>query len=144
MNKDKTKIIVFNRFEKENSKSFDFLGFTFYLGSTKHGMIVPKLKSCGKKLRSKLTKVNLWCKENHTKPLRELWKFLCRKLSSHAQYYGVSFNYKAVQGFIFKSVKIFFKWINRRSQRKSMNIDQFRLFLSKFLPPKPKICHRLF
>ena len=145
LNKDKTKIIVFNRFEKENSKSFDFLGFTFYLGSTKHGMIVPKLKSCGKKLRSKLTKVNLWCKENrNTKPLRELWKSLCRKLSGHAQYYGVSFNYKAVQGFIFKSVKIFFKWINRRSQRKSMNIDQFRLFLSKFPPPKPKICHRLF
>jgi group II intron reverse transcriptase/maturase len=145
LNKDKTKIIVFNRFEKENSNSFDFLGFTFYLGLTKGGRVVPKVKSCGKKLRSKLTRVNLWCKENRSSmPLRELWKSFCRKLSGHVQYYGISFNYKAVQGFIFKSVRIFFKWINRRSQKKSMNFDQFKLFLLKFPPPKARIYHKLF
>ena len=145
LNKDKTKIIVFNKFERENSKSFDFLGFTFYLGLTKRGRVVPKLKSCGKKLRSKLTKVNVWCRGNrNTYPLRELWKSFCRKLRGHVQYYGISFNSKAVQGFIFKSVKIFFKWINRRSQRKSMNFDQFALFLLRFPPPEAKIYHRLF
>jgi len=145
LNEDKTKIIKFNRFEKENSRSFDFLGFTFYLGFTKRGIVVPKLKSSGKKLRIKLTKVNLWCKENRSDyPLQELWKTFCRKLRGHVQYYGVSFNYKAVQCFIFKSVRIFFKWINRRSQKKSMNFDQFALFLLKFPPPKSKICHRLF
>jgi hypothetical protein len=80
LNEDKTKSIVFNRFEKENSKSFDFLGFTLYLGLTKNGKVVPKLKSCGKKIRSKLTKVNLWCKENrNTSPLLELWQMFCRK-----------------------------------------------------------------
>lgn len=145
LNKDKTKIIKFNRFEKNNSSSFDFLGFTFYLGLTKRGIVVPKLKSSGKKLRNKLTKVNLWCKENRSDyPLLELWETFCRKLRGHVQYYGVSFNYKAVQGFIFKSVRIFFKWINRRSQKKSMNFDKFALFLLKFPPPKSKICHRLF
>ena len=145
LNEDKTKIIVFNRFEKENSKSFDFLGFTFYLGLTKNGQVVPKLKSCGKKIRSKLTRVNLWCKENRsTYTLHELWKSFCRKLRGHVQYYGVSFNYKAVQGFIIKSVRIFFKWINRRSQRKSMTFDKFALFLSQFPPPKMKVYHRLF
>jgi RNA-directed DNA polymerase len=107
LNEDKTKIIKFNRFEKENSRSFDFLGFTFYLGLTKRGIVVPKLKSSGKKLRNKLTKVNLWCKENRSDyPLLELWETFCRKLRGHVQYYGVSFNYKAVQGFIFKSVRI--------------------------------------
>jgi len=145
MNKDKTKTIVFNRFEKENSKSFDFLGFTFYLGLTKGGRVVPKLKSCGKKLRSKLTKVNLWCKENRSAyPLPELWKSFCRKLRGHVQYYGISFNSKAVQGFILKSVKIFFKWINRRSQRRSMTFEKFSRFLLKFPPPKAIIHHRLF
>ncbi len=108
-------------------------------------MVVPKLKSCGKKIRSKLTRVNLWCKENRsTYPLQEFWKSFCRKLRGHVQYYSISFNYKAVQGFILKSVKIFFKWINRRSQRKSMTFDKFALFLSKFPPPKTKIYHRLF
>ncbi len=145
LNKDKTKIIVFNRFEKENSKSFDFLGFTFYLGLTKSGWVVPIVKSSGKKLRSKLTRVNLWYKENRSSmPLRELWESFCRKLSGHVQYYGISFKYKAVHGFIFKSVRIFFKWINRRSQKKSMNFDKFKLFLLKFPPPKTKIYHKLF
>lgn len=145
LNKDKTKTMVFNRFEKENSKSFDFLGFTFYLGLTKGGMVVPKLKSSGKKLRSKITRVNLWCKENRNAyPLQELWNSFCRKLRGHVQYYGISFNYKTVQGFILKSVKIFFKWINRRSQRKSMTFEKFSLFLIKFPPPKAKIYHRLF
>ncbi len=145
LNKDKTKTLVFNRFEKENSQSFDFLGFTFYLGLTKGGMVVPKLKSSGKKLRSKLSRVNEWCKENrNTVPLPELWESFCRKLAGHVQYYGVSFNYKTVQGFILKSVKMFFKWINRRSQRKSMTFEKFALFMLRFPPPKAKIYHRLF
>lgn len=145
LNKDKTKTLVFNRFEKENSQSFDFLGFTFYLGLTKGGMVVPKLKSSGKKLRSKLSRVNEWCKENRNKvPLPELWKSFCRKLAGHVQYYGISFNSKTVQGFILKSVKMFFKWINRRSQRKSMTFEKFALFMLRFPPPKAKIYHRLF
>jgi len=145
LNKDKTKTLVFNRFEKENSQSFDFLGFTFYLGLTKGGMVVPKLKSSGKKLRSKLSRVNEWCKENrNTVPLPELWGSFCRKLAGHVQYYGISFNHKTVQGFILKSVKMFFKWINRRSQRKSMTFEKFALFMLRFPPPKAKIYHRLF
>ncbi|HMB40371.1 MAG TPA: group II intron reverse transcriptase/maturase [Balneolaceae bacterium] len=145
LNKDKTKTLVFNRFEKENSQSFDFLGFTFYLGLTKGGKVVPKLKSSGKKLRSKLSRVNEWCKENrNTVPLPELWESFCRKLAGHVQYYGISFNSKTVQGFILKSVKMFFKWINRRSQRKSMTFEKFALFMLRFPPPKAKIYHRLF
>jgi len=145
LNKDKTKTLVFNRFEKENSQSFDFLGFTFYLGLTKGGKVVPKLKSSGKKLRSKLSRVNGWCKENrNTVPLPELWESFCRKLAGHVQYYGISFNSKTVQGFILKSVKMFFKWINRRSQRKSMTFEKFALFMLRFPPPKAKIYHRLF
>jgi group II intron reverse transcriptase/maturase len=39
LNKDKTKTIVFNRFEKKNSQSFDFLGFTILprINKRRHG-----------------------------------------------------------------------------------------------------------
>jgi len=145
LNEEKTKIVEFNRFARKTSSSFDFLGFTFYLGLTRRGVVVPKLKSSGKKLRIKLTRVNLWCKENRNKyPLLELWKTFCSKLRGHVQYYGVSFNYIAVRNFIVKSERMFLKWINRRSQKKSMNYDKFNLFLLKFPPPKSKICHKLF
>ncbi len=145
LNEDKTKIVKFDKLDMENSSSFDFLGFTFYLGLTRRGAVTPKLKSSGKKLRIKLTKVNLWCKENRNKhSLMELWKTFCSKLRGHVQYYGVSFNLKAVHSFLFKSERIFFKWINRRSQRKSMNNDKFKLFTQKYPLPKSKICHKLF
>ena len=145
LNSDKTKIVRFNRLERENSNSFDFLGFTFYLGLTRRGAVVPKLKSSGKKLLIKLTRVNLWCKENRNKysPLA-LWKTFCSKLRGHIQYYGVSFNYRAVHNFLEKSVEMYFKWINRRSQKKTMNNDKFHLFLIKFPTPKSKISHKLF
>ena len=84
LNEDKTKIVKFDKSDRESSNSFDFLGFTFYLGLTRRGVVIPKLKSSGKKLRIKLTKVNLWCKENRNKyQLLELWKTFCSKLRGH-------------------------------------------------------------
>ena len=145
LNEDKTKLLNFNVFERSNKASFDFLGFTFYLGSNRRGRTVPKLKSCGKKLRVKLTKVNLWCKHNRSKaPLRELWKNFCSKLRGHIQYYSVSYNYRAVHNFVKRSLNIFLKWLNRRSQKKSMNYDQFEQYRRRFPPPPIKICHALF
>ncbi len=145
LNEDKTKIVKFDKSDRENSSSFDFLGFTFYIGLTRRGVAVPKLKSSGKRLRIKLTKVNLWCKENRNKyPLLILWKTFRKKLSGHVQYYGVSFNYEAVHSFLEKAKKTFRKWINRRSQKKSMNWNKFDLFQLKFPLPKSKICHKLF
>jgi group II intron reverse transcriptase/maturase len=145
LNSEKTKLVKYNVFERENRTSFDFLGFTFYLGSSRSGATVPKLKSSGKKLRVKLTRVNLWCKLNRSKiPLRELWKKFCSKLRGHIQYYSVSFNYRAVHKFVRRSQRIFFKWLNRRSQKKSMTINQFEMFKQRFPPPAIKICHELF
>lgn len=145
LNSEKTKLVKFNVLERENRGSFDFLGFTFYLGRIRSGATVPKLKSSGKNLRAKLTKVNQWCKHNRNKaPLRELWKTFCSKLKGHIQYYSVSFNYRAVHKFVMRSQRIFLKWLNRRSQKKSMTINQFEQFKQRFLPPAIKICHALF
>ena len=60
------------------------------------------------------------------------------------QYYGVSFNSKEVETFIWKAERIVFKWLNRRSQRKSFTWDKYMLFIKKYPLPKAKVCHRLF
>ena len=87
----------------------------------------------------------MWCKENRSKKkLLELWKIFCSKLRGHVQYYGVSLNTDGVHCFIQQATKIFFKWMNRRSQKKSFNWEQFSKFLESFPAPKAKICHRLF
>ena len=145
LNEDKTHLVCFDRRNRRSSGAFDFLGFTFYLGLSRSGAVIPKLKSCSKRLRLKRKRINEWCRENRNKyPLRILWEKFCRKLRGHVHYYGVSFNGVAVNRFIKRAIYIFLKWLNRRSQRRSMDYDQFKQYMSAFPPPPARICHRLF
>jgi len=147
LNEEKTKLVNFSKGKATQSvkqEAFDFLGFTFYLGKSRNGRIIPKVKSCGKRISSKLKKVNDWCKEIRNKyKLPVIWKSFCSKLRGHIQYYGVTFNIKAVGSFIWQSAKIMFKWLNRRSQRKSFTWEKYNLFIERNPLPKVKICHTL-
>lgn len=148
LNEDKTKMVKFSRNSAKKGKkqeSFDFLGFTVYLGRSQKGRIIPKLKSCGKRIRSKLKKVNEWCKSIRNKhKLKTIWGLFCSKLRGHIQYYGVSFNSKAVENFVRHSRNIMFKWLNRRSQRKSFNWDKYLLFIEQNPLPKVRVYQACF
>jgi len=68
LNEEKTHDVRFSK-NKGNrgikQGTFDFLGFTFYLGKTrKRPRLVPMLRTAGKRLRSKLKIVNEWSKRN--------------------------------------------------------------------------------
>lgn len=148
LNEEKTRLA---QFSKEKAKqgikqgSFNFLGFTFYLGKSRKEVIIPKVKTQGSRLREKLKRVNAWAREVKDKaPLGMIWTAFCQKLEGHIRYYGVSFNGRAVDTFRDKSIRIMFKWLNRRSQRKSFDWEKFKLFMSKYPPPKLRICHVLF
>jgi group II intron reverse transcriptase/maturase len=148
LNEEKTKMVKFSKEDSNRGirqEGFDFLGLTFYLGKSRKGVIIPKVKSSGKRIRSKLKKVNDWCKavrNKHKLPI--IWKKFCTKLEGHIRYYGVSFNSSAVSNFLDKAVRIMFKWLNRRSQRKSFDWDRFELYIRKNPLPKVKIWHSLF
>lgn len=148
LNEEKTKMVNFSkRKERQGIKqeAFDFLGFTFYLGRSMKGSIIPKVKTCGKRYRSKLNKVKGWSQQiRNQESLGVIWKTFSAKLRGHVQYYGVSFNSRAVGNFLREATKILFKWLNRRSQRKSFDWDKFRLFQKKHPLPKVKVHHKLF
>lgn len=148
LNEDKTKLISFSRWKKKRGQKqgvFDFLGFTHYLGKTKNGKIIPKLKTNGKRFRSKLKKVNDWAREHRNKmPLKQLWSRFNAKLRGHIRYYGVSYNSGMTSKFAGVATWIMFKWINRRSQCKSFDWSKFRLFMDRFPLPEVKVYHRLF
>jgi len=148
LNEEKTKMVKFSRSKSRGGikqDSFDFLGFTFYLGRTRTGIIIPKVKTCGKRYRSKLNKVKGWAQRIRNKePLGVIWKTFCSKLRGHVQYYGISFNNLAVEKFLKEAAKIMFKWLNRRSQRKSFDWEKFNLFQKRYPLPKVKVYHKLF
>lgn len=148
LNEDKTKMVSFSKSAMQQGikqGAFNFLGFTFYLGRTKRGIVIPKLKTEGKRFRSKLKKVNDWAKKMRNKvPLKIIWKAFCRKLQGHVQYYGISFNSTHVTSFLYRAVLILFKWLNRRSQRKSFNWESFELFMKRYPVPDVRVYHKLF
>lgn len=148
LNEEKTKLVSFDkRAYRRGRKSqvFDFLGLTFYWGRSRKGAVIPQVKTSGKRFRSKLKKVNLWGRKVRNKyPLPVIWGLFCQKLDGHIRYYGVSHNLRAVQRFRHLARRILFKHLNRRSQRKSCNWEQFVRYEKIHPLPKARICQALF
>ena len=148
MNDDKTHGVKFSKIlhrQGDLQGTFDFLGFQFYLGCSRRGVIIPKVRTSGKRIRSKLKKVNQWAKEIRNKyRLKQIWGLFCVKLQGHVRYYGVSFNDHGVNLFLDKAKIIMFKWLNRRSQKRSFDWDKFNLFLQRNPLPKVRVYHKLF
>lgn len=148
LNEEKTKIVPFSRRASQKGikqGSFDFLGFTFYMGRSRKGIAVPKVKTCGKRFRAKLTTVNEWARSVRNKyKLKSIWEKFCIKLQGHIRYFGVSYNSYKVSCFVLRAVRILFKWLNNRSQRKSFNWEKFKRFMKANPLPKIKVYHSLF
>ena len=147
LNVEKTKMVSFCRraaTKGQKQESFKFLGFSFYLGKSRRGLRIPMLKTAKKTYAAKLKEINEWCKVNRSRlKLRQLWDIFRAKLRGHIQYYGVSFNTRALHRFVHESCGIFFKWMNRRSQKRSITWQNFRSFERAFPLPKISIAHRL-
>jgi len=148
LNEEKTKQVPFDKrliAQGIEQGTFDFLGFTFYWGKAKSGRIIPKLKTKAKTMRSKLNKVKEWIKKVKDKiPLKQIWKTFTAKLRGHVNYYGVSHNAEQVSTFLNGAKRIVFKWLNRRSQRKSFTWEQFAKYMKTHPLPTVKIVHKLF
>lgn len=67
-------------------------------------------------------------------PVGDLIKKLNQKLRGHYQYYGVTDNGRSVQRFANIAKWMLFKWLNRRSQKRSYTADTFFNGLLKTFP----------
>jgi RNA-directed DNA polymerase len=135
---DKTKILQFDRKSKQR---FEFLGFEFYRGKGRQGYKVLQRRTSRKKYKAALVNFAAWCKTHCHLPKPVLFAKLNQKLRGYWQYYGIRGNYKSLHDFFHHIRKILYKWLNRRSQKRSYNIAGFRALLEDFRLIKPRICH---
>ncbi|MGB9661666.1 MAG: hypothetical protein ACPL5F_06545 [Moorellaceae bacterium] len=61
------------------------------------------------------------------------------KLEGYYRYYGITDNSRRLQAFHHIARCLLFKWLNRRSQRKSFDGEKFERFLEKYPLPSPRI-----
>lgn len=148
----KSRRISFGRFEVENARkqkrrtnTFDFLGFTHFCDKTRNGYFKVGRKTSRKKFVIKCKEMTKWLKSIRNKAApKEWWNILAAKLRGHYQYYGVSGNYRGIKAFYIHTTRTLLKWLNRRSQRKSMSWNGFYKYLEHYPVPEPKICHNFY
>ncbi len=151
---EKTKILEFGRFAERNRKArgegkpetFNFLGFTFYCSEdSRKQFFRVKVKTDRKKASSKLKKLNEWLKTHRYLTVKEIIMKINQSLEGHYRYYGVTDNSKSLERFRYQVVMRLFKWLNRRSQRKSYTWASFVERLLSIMPVvKPKVYVSLF
>ncbi len=151
---EKTRVIQFGRFAEldiqkmhEQGKTdqtkpgtFNFLGFTFYCGkSAKTGKFSCKVKSDSKRVRTKLAKQKAWLAEHRGLKLKEVIGHFNDVLKGYFNYYAVTCNFNAVAAFRYHVIGYIFKWLNRRSQRKSYTWEGFCHMLQYYPVVKARI-----
>ena len=123
-----------------NLSTFDFLGFTHYMARGRRGGLKLGRKTMGKRMRRKLFALNEELKRvRNALPFQELHKHLCRILKGYYNYFGFAGNFATLNKFDYAVRVMWYKWLNRRSQRKSFNWTEFTDLLSRHPLPKPRI-----
>lgn len=143
---EKTKIINFGRFAEEKCAkqgkkkpdTFDFLGFTHYCSKSRQGKFRVKRRTSRKKYKAALLSMKEWIRNNRITPIKTLIKELNVKLRGHYQYYGITDNSR-ISNFYNDTIRLLYKWLNRRSQRRSFGWDKYNLFLKRHEILKPKV-----
>lgn len=141
---EKTKILSFGRFAKERAgrgkvETFEFLGFTHFCGKSKKGRFRVKRKTSKKKFNAKVKEMKIWIKEHRYLKTTEMIRQINIKLRGHYQYYGITDNGYSISLFQECTNKLLWKWLNRRSGRKSYTSEEFTEMLKQHPLLKPKI-----
>jgi RNA-directed DNA polymerase len=152
LHSEKTRTISFGRYERENAdrqgrkaNTFNFLGFTHYCDKSRKGKFMVGRKTSGKKFRMKCKEMNNWLmKIRNYRKAKEWWPVLQAKLRGHYQYYGISGNMRSLRCYYIRTIRMVYKWLNRRSQRKSFSWKSFLKYLERYPLPMPKIVHNLY
>jgi len=147
----KSQVIEFGRkvweiTNREGGKvgTFEFLGFTHFCDKTRRGKFKVGRKTSQKKYNQKMKAMNKWLRNvRNLVKLKEWWKVLEAKLTGHYRYFGISGNTKMINKFYHKTSKLVYKWINRRSQKKSCTYAKYCQYWKDKLP-KPKIYYSIY
>lgn len=121
--------------------TFNFLGFTHYLvlrggrakltRKTQRERMSKKLKALGQRLRAL-----------RVQGARAMQEHVRLHLVGHIQYYGVRGNSRSVSSYVFFATGRLYKWLNRRSQRRSVRSADFWRWARGYLP-RPRLVHAL-
>jgi len=150
LEKDKSRLIEFGRFAESNRErrkegkpeTFTFLGFTHYCSQSRNGKFRVKRKTSKKKFNKKVKEMDREIRDRLIIcgfPVPEVIKWLNQVLAGYFHYYGITDNIMMLYRFMRRIEELLFKWLNRRSQKRSFRWKNFNDLLKDFPLIRPKI-----
>lgn len=136
---EKTRTLPFSRLKLEPNDAFEFLGFEFRWVKRRTGKPGVKRRTSPKKLRGSVKAFGEWIREFRHCRITTLMKTVCSKFNGYWNYYGVRGNLESMTRLYAQCRKLLFKWLNRRSQKRSYTWDGFAAMLQAFDVPPPRI-----
>lgn len=146
LEESKSSLIEFGRYAEkrcgrrgEKPQTFTFLGFTHYCSHGRNGRFRVKRKTSRKKFAKKCKEVYRWIRDMRTLPIKEIMKKLNQMLVGYYHYYGITDNSQSLSNFRYRVMRSLYKWLNRRSQKKSYSWAGFNDMLRKYPLATPRI-----
>jgi len=139
---EKTKLLTFSRYGNKTNGTFEFLGFEFSWGTSRKGHAMVKKRTARVKLRAAIKRFQEWIKKSKSLVVSKVLRTVSRKFSGHYNYYGIIGNCKSLNQYYYVCRRLLFKWLNRRSQRRSYTWQGFAQVTKLFNVPTPKITQR--
>ena len=132
LQEDKSRLIQFGRFAKENCErnghkpeTFTFLGFTHYCSCNKNGKFRVKRKTSRIKFNKKCKEVRQKIRSMRANKLKDIISKLNQILVGYYHYYGITDNGRSLSAFRYQVMRSLHYWLNRRSQKKSYTWSGF-------------------
>jgi len=146
----KTKLLAFGIKEFRTAQkvsrhmaTFSFLGFTHYMRKNRRGYPMVDRKTDAARLRRKAKEMSAQLAKRRTLGIKLMVGFACSHFRGHLQYYGISGNLRSLKRYR-QLVRLYlFKWINRRSQRRSLTWEKVTLLINSFELAEPRIIHAI-
>lgn len=139
---EKTRLIELTEGKKQPDHTFDFLGFTHYMSTSRKGHPILKRKTSSKKMSASLKRMDDWIKKNRHIGVKELIERLNQKLRGYYGYYGITFNNRKLNSYYEQTKRKLHKWLNRRGGKQRWNWEKVIKLTVEWIPLlKPKIYH---
>ena len=139
---DKTSLMQFSRTKVGRERHFVFLGFEFYWDHNRKGQARLRRRTSVKKQKSTLKEYTQWIKKRRSYKLKEWLPQLKRKLMGFRNYFGLPDNSGSLSSLYNHVVHMLYKWLNRRSGRRSYNWNDFKQMMKHFQMERPKVNKR--
>ena len=144
---EKTQCMEFGRFARRNArekgrkpKEFTFLGFTHYSGKTRNGDFKVKRRTSRKKFGQSINNFADWARRSRGVLSKgEMLRKAKTKVVGHLSYYAITDNSERCNSYIYYVTRTLFKWLNRKSQRRSYTWEGYLQALKWVGWPKLKI-----